>query len=186
MKKHLSLSLPLSFLLLALLFASCGGNSATSNDGTVEFRSPKGDIVAIRTIRDGDTSWAINNALGEPLVPGTDSLWVIANTTTGQPKEVLFHHKGTQTYISFWDNMERMTEGDLVDGLRHGHWTGYERNTGRKQSETDYSLGVENGSYTVYNYNGTPRITGHYSNGNPSGEWIFYDQDGNPAGNKQY
>jgi antitoxin component YwqK of YwqJK toxin-antitoxin module len=79
-----------------------------------------------------------------------------------------------------------MAEGDLVDGLRHGRWTGYERNTGRKQSETDYSLGLENGSYTVYNYNGTPRIVGQYVDGKETGEWSFYDQDGNLAGTKQY
>jgi hypothetical protein len=182
MKKQLSFH---SLLLTSLLLISCGGNAA-NNDSTVEFRSPKGDIVAIRTIQGNDTTWTFNNALGEALVPGTDSLWVVADTANGQPKEVIFFHKGQQTMLTFWDNMERMTEGDLVDGLRHGRWTGYERNTGRKQSETNYSIGVENGSYIVYNYNGTPRIEGQYTDGKPTGEWTFYDQDGNLAGTKKY
>lgn len=182
MKKNIFLAV--TSLLFLTACANQGQN--TSNDGTVEFRSPKGDIVAIRTIKGSDTTWAFNNALGESLIPGTDSLWVIADTTNGQPKEVIFFHKGQQTMLSFWDNMERMAEGDLVDGLRHGRWTGYERNTGRKQSETDYSLGLENGSYTVYNYNGTPRIVGQYVDGKETGEWSFYDQDGNLAGTKQY
>ena len=93
-----------------ILLAACGNSSPSSNDGTVEFRSPKSDIVAIRTIQDGDTSWVFNNAIGEPLVPGTDSLWVIADSISGQPLEVIFHHKGKQTLISFWDNMECMAE----------------------------------------------------------------------------
>lgn len=181
--KHSSIfALPL----VLLLFVACSGSGNTANDGTVEFRSPKGDIVAIRTILKGDTTWTFNNALGEPLVPGCDSLWVTIDTTSGQPKEVLFHCKNRIILLSFWDNMERMAEGDLVDGLRNGHWTGYERNTGKKQSETDYLAGVENGSYTVYNYNGTPRIVGQYNNGQPIGEWTFYDQDGNLAGTKNY
>ena len=196
MKKHLSFlpntsparkplfSLPVA-LFCSILLVSCGGG-ATGNDGTAEFRSPKGDIIAIRTIQNGDTSWAFNNALGEPLVPGTDSLWVNTDTVNGQPTDVLFHQKGRQTLLSFWDNMEKKSEGELVDGLRHGHWTGFERNTGRKQSETDYTLGIENGSYIVYNYNGTPRIVGQYSNGKETGEWSFYDQDGNLSGTKKY
>ncbi len=192
MKKHLSshsLSLPLtpfhSLFLAILLFTACGGNAA-DNDSTTEFRSPKGDIVATRTIKGTDTTWAINNALGEPLVLGTDSLWVNTDTTNGQPKEVFFFHHDRITLFSFWDNMERMAEGDLVDGLRNGQWIGYERNTGKKQSEVNYLLGLEDGPYTVYNYNGTPRITGQYNNGKPIGEWSFYDEDGTLAGTKNY
>ena len=194
MKKHFSLithhSSPItpfhSLLLAFLFFAACSGGNDTSNDGTVEFRSPKGDIVAVRTIQGSDTSWNINNALGEPLIPGTDSLWVIPDTTNGQPKEVLFYHQGNQTFLSFWDNMERMSEGDLKNGRREGCWTGYERNTGKKQSETYFSDGLEHGSYTVYNENGSPSITGQYILGQRSGEWSFFDKEGILLGTKQY
>ena len=185
---HLKISFfTFQFSISLLLLASCGSNASQgSSENSTEFRSPKGDIVAIRTINENDTAWLINNALGEPLIPGCDSLQVFTNNTTGQPTEVLFHHKGLVTMLSFWDNMEKQAEGDLVNGLRHGLWTGYERNTGKKQSEADYTNGVENGSYAVYNYNGTPRIIGQYSNGQPTGEWSFYDQDGNLAGTKNY
>ena len=193
MKKHLSshsLSLPLipfhSLLLASLFFTACGGNGTQNNDGTVEFRSPKGDIIVSRTIQGSDTSWTLNNALGEPLVPACDSLQVFADTANGQPKEVIFHRKGQQSVLTFWDNMEKLAEGELKNGQRNGLWIAYDMNTGRKQSETYFSDGIEHGSYTVYNYNGTPSITGQYTLGQRTGEWSFYDKEGNLLGTQQY
>lgn len=188
-KRHLLSSIiNFQFSILLLLLASCSnqGQDNKSNDGTVEFRSPKGDIVVLRTIKGSDTSWVFNNALGEPLIPGCDSVQVIANATSGQPEEALFHRNGAQTLMAFWENMEKKFEGNLKDGLKEGHWTAYDMNTGKKQSETDFANGLEHGSYTVYNYNGTPRVIGQYNNGTPTGEWSFYDQDGNFAGTKKY
>ncbi len=197
MKKHLSLSfllhspftpltLPLPFLLLVLLLAACGSNSTDSNDGTVEFRSPKGDIIVSRTIQGTDTTWEFNNALGEALVPGCDSLSVFTDTANGQPKEVIFHHKGQQSMLTFWSNMEKLAEGDLKNGQRNGLWTAYDMNTGKIQSETHFTDGIENGPYTVYNENGTPSITGQYTLGQRTGEWSFFDKEGNLLGTNQY
>lgn len=169
-----------------LILAACDNQGTDSNDGTVEFRSPKGDIIVSRTIQGTDTSWAINNALGEPLVQGCDSLQVLADTVKGQPKEVIFHHKGQQSMLTFWDNMEKLAEGDLKNGQRNGLWTAYDMNTGKKQSETNFVDGIEHGAYTVYNENGTPSITGQYNLGLRTGEWSFYDKEGNLLGTKQY
>ena len=175
--------------LILLLLTACGNSGQSADDskqGTKEFRSPKGDIIAVRTLKGADTSWTFYNALGEALVPGCESVEVVSTYPSEQPKEVLFNVKGQQTMILFYDNMEKWCEGRIKNGLRDGHWTGYDQSTGQKQSETDYVEGLEHGSYTVYNYNGTPRIIGQNNNGKPTGEWTIYDQDGNFVGTKQY
>lgn len=177
----------INLALLLLFFSSCsdtGKDPSGQTSATVEFRSPNGDIVAIRNIKGPDTSWTFNNALGEPLLP-YDSLWV-GTDTTGQPRDVIFFIKGHQTLISFYPNMQKMAEGELKNQQREGSWTAYDMETGKKQSETDFVNGLEHGSYTVYNFNGTPRIIGQYNNGNPIGEWSFYDDQGNLAGTKKY
>ena len=166
-----------------LLFASCSDNKQASNGSSsaptsTEFRSQTGDIVATRTINGTDTTWTFTNSFGEALIPGTDSLQVLSSYQEGQPKEVIFHHKGQSTMIVFYKNMNKQVEGDLKNGLYNGHVTGYDEGTGRKLSESDYIEGIQHGSFISYNANGTPSIIGHYDNGNPVGEWTFYDKEG--------
>lgn len=181
MKKNIILAVTALLLVAACANKSqndSNNSSNISNNGTTAFRSPQGDIVAIRTIKGADTTWAVNNAIGDPLIPGTDSLWVNTDSASGQPTEVLFFHKGAQTVILFWQNMERKAQGDLLNGLRNGRWTGYDYSTGKKMSETDYVDGIEHGTYTVFNENGTPSISGQNENGKRTGKWSFYDKEG--------
>lgn len=188
MKKIITLAI-VSFLMLSACSqksqSSDNENNKNNANNTVEFRSPKGDIIAVCTVNGTDTTWVINNALGEPLMPDCEHIEVATNDN-GQPKEAYFHHKGIITVITFWENMEKMAEGDLKDGLRNGLWTGYDMNTGKKMSETDFTAGVENGSYVVYNENGTPSIVGQYKDGEKTGTWTFYDKDGNRVGTQKF
>lgn len=183
MKTHSSIfSLFLSAL---LLLSACADNSQNadsqnapqSSDNEKVFRSPNGDMVVVRTIKGSDTIWAFNNALGEPLMPNCDSLQV-STTPDGQPSAVIFCHEGKQSFLSFWGNMEKYAEGELKNGKSDGLWIAYDMNTGKKQSETYFTDGIENGSYVVYNENGTPSIVGQNENGKRTGKWSFYDKEG--------
>ena len=160
-------------IFLVLLLASCSEDVQTD-----QFSSTNGNIVATRTIKGADTTWTINDANGVPLVADCDSIKVIASYPTSQPKEAIFHHKGQQTLISFYENMERWIEGDLKNDLREGLWIGYDQLTGKKMSETYYTNGVENGPYKTFYKNGEPFIVGQYSNGKKVGKWSIYDEYG--------
>ena len=166
---------------LVLLLASCSDEVQTD-----KFSSQNGDIVATRTIKGSDTTWTFNDANGEALIPDCDSIKVTAVYPSSQPMEVVFHHKGQQTMIKFYDELEKFSEGDIKNGKPDGLWTAYDKSTGKKQSETYFTNGVENGPYKVYNENGTPLVVGQYLNGKKIGEWSFYDDYGVLEGTSKY
>ena len=184
MKKKRTLISPFTFhlsLFTFLLFASCSDEVQTD-----KFSSQNGDIVATRTVKGSDTTWTFNDASGAPLIPDCDSIKVTASYPSSQPMEAVFHHKGQQTMIKFYDEMEKFSEGDIKNGKPDGLWIAYDKNTGKKQSETYFTDGVENGTYKVYNENGTPRVVGQYLNGKKTGEWTFYDIHGVLEGTSTY
>ncbi|MBO7540923.1 MAG: hypothetical protein J6T33_04615, partial [Bacteroidales bacterium] len=51
-------------------------------------------------------------------------------------------------------------------------------NNGKPQSECAYVYGVAQGEQTVYYESGAVRYKGQYLNGNRTGLWQFFDEDG--------
>lgn len=68
-------------------------------------------------------------------------------------------------------------EGNLLDGKREGLWKAYFPD-GSIWSETSFKAGVTDGP-TLANYkNGQLRYKGEYSDGQLTGEWVWYDSLG--------
>jgi len=68
-------------------------------------------------------------------------------------------------------------EGMLVDGKRSGAWVAFFPD-GTVQSKANYADGIEVGPTEVYHPNGNVYYSGQYTNGKPSGEWVFHGLDG--------
>lgn len=68
-------------------------------------------------------------------------------------------------------------EGMMVAGKRSGAWVAFFPD-GTVQSKANYADGIEVGPTEVYHANGNVYYSGQYTNGQPSGEWVFHGQDG--------
>lgn len=107
-------------------------------------------------------------------------------------------------YISYWKNGNKAQEGAHLAGRREGPWT-FWFPSGIKEMEVTYSSGATYGSVVQYRQtgvvavsgtvtagvpgglwlswypDGSPKTTGSYDNGKRSGEWRFWDADGNES-----
>ena len=68
-------------------------------------------------------------------------------------------------------------EGMLLEGKRSGAWVAFFPD-GTVQSKANYADGVDVGPTEVYHPNGNVYYSGPYTNGKPSGEWVFHGSDG--------
>lgn len=71
------------------------------------------------------------------------------------------------------------------DGLKEGVWTSYFEN-GKKNSESNFKKGINNGYSMVWYPNGNVRYFGDYTNGNKSGSWTFYNEKGKVVKTESY
>jgi len=65
-------------------------------------------------------------------------------------------------------------EGVMVAGKRTGPWLSYFANGGIR-SRANYIDGLEEGPTEVFHPTGVAYYTGQYTEGKPSGEWVFFD-----------
>jgi antitoxin component YwqK of YwqJK toxin-antitoxin module len=94
---------------------------------------------------------------------------VIEESTISSPKEYKEYHENGQLKIEGINN---------ADGLRTGIWTSYYPD-GKKWSESHYILGLKEGHSVTFYENGNIRYIGEYKNDKQTGEWTFYDEEGN-------
>jgi len=71
------------------------------------------------------------------------------------------------------------------DGRKEGTWTSYFEN-GKKNSESVFKDGINNGYSMVWYPSGNVRYFGDYLNGNRSGGWTFYDEEGTVTKTESY
>lgn len=110
----------------------------------------------------------------------------------GTPKKVSYEHeKGTDSTDAkfkeetYYKNGQIRHQGELKNGLKHGHWIFYYEN-GNVWSEGDFVEGVRNGPSVAYHKNGNKRMEGAYKDGKQVGEWKFYNDKGEYVKSEQF
>lgn len=73
------------------------------------------------------------------------------------------------------------TVGNMSGGLRHGPWT-YRLIDGPKYLDANYKLGERDGVWTNYYPDGTIRTVRMFDEGEPIGEWKYFDARGEALG----
>ncbi len=71
-----------------------------------------------------------------------------------------------------------LTDGEMVDGKKHGYWVTYYAN-GHKRSEGHYNAGKKEGLWLQYHKNGNKAIEATFRDGKHEGEYIGYNENGN-------
>ena len=69
------------------------------------------------------------------------------------------------------------TEGKMFGEIREGKWTSYYP-SGKKWSLNNFKGGEKHGEYKTWHPNEQLNISGFYSMGASTGEWMFYDSTG--------
>ena len=77
----------------------------------------------------------------------------------------------------FHENGRMYMMGNLKNKERNGLWKTYYEN-GTPWSETNFKEGITNGSTKTWYKNGKVRFTGFYTDGEKSGTWYWYDEEG--------
>lgn len=72
---------------------------------------------------------------------------------------------------------QKLMEGDMRNGQRHGQWTSYFEN-GQVQSRSDHEHGQLEGQTVVFRSDGALNYAGQYHNGKQVGTWKFHDETG--------
>lgn len=80
---------------------------------------------------------------------------------------------------------QKLMEGDMRDGERHGQWTSYFEN-GQMQSRSDYEHGRLEGPTVVFRSDGALNYAGQYHDGKQVGTWKFHDETGALAKTVEY
>jgi antitoxin component YwqK of YwqJK toxin-antitoxin module len=70
-----------------------------------------------------------------------------------------------------------MTDGEYVDGEKHGYWTTYYAN-GNKRSEGLYNRGKKEGVWIQYWQNGSKKSEGTFRDGQFTGRYMAYHENG--------
>ena len=94
--------------------------------------------------------------------------------------------KANGAYKDYYPNGQIKIEGQLNnDKKKEGTWTSYFEN-GKKNSESVFKNGVNNGYSMVWYPNGNVHYFGDYTDGKRSGKWTFYDESGVVVKTKSY
>ncbi len=77
----------------------------------------------------------------------------------------------------YYDSGEKMSEGEMLNGLETGEWTSWYEN-GNIQSVGKYTEGQKDSLWTWYDESGNLTGTGMYDHGVEQGTWVHYYPDG--------
>jgi antitoxin component YwqK of YwqJK toxin-antitoxin module len=86
---------------------------------------------------------------------------------------------GGSGHVVWWSNHsgEKGSEGDLVDGKKHGVWTSYWPG-GKKSEEGSYDRGKRTGVWRHWRPDGRLESEGTYRDDKPFGTWTTWDERG--------
>ncbi len=92
----------------------------------------------------------------------------------------------TGIHKEYYPNGQLRITGELNnDGKKEGTWTSYFEN-GKKNSESVFKDGINNGYSMVWYPNGNIRYFGDYLEGRRSGSWTFYNEEGEVTKKESY
>jgi len=104
----------------------------------------------------------------------------------GTPHIIQLFKNGQAIYQKeFYADGKISMEGPLQNGKREGEWKSYYEN-GNLWSSGFFKDGILNGESKAYFPNGKLRYKGSFKNGEKTGTWIFYDENGNRTGQKDF
>ena len=101
----------------------------------------------------------------------------------GDTSMIMYVERGIGLISSYHENGIIRSEGKISfhktdKGEKEGKWTWYHDNEKIKQIWY-YENGLENGQYLEYSSLGELSILGNFKDGEPDGEMIYYDKEGN-------
>lgn len=109
---------------------------------------------------------------------------VIVQTFPDQTKQFVHTYEITNSdsvpvqEIEYYHSGNVKMEGPLnKNGLRDGTWKAWFED-GSTWVTGEFKAGKNHGKRTVYFENGQKRMETHYENGNPVGNWLFWDENG--------
>lgn len=85
----------------------------------------------------------------------------------------------------FYEDGNVLKEGPIIANKRHGKWKTYYR-SGKIWSELMYYESMLDDTIRGYYTNGQLKYRGIYNNGEKTGVWLFYDENGELKENKVY
>ncbi len=131
-------------------------------------------------------NWHFYNPDGTTLAEAKDSIHIAEVSTDRSPITITVGaNKYQKTEYQFYSNYTMRQRCGLNEGQRDGKCSAWFEN-GSLQSECSYVFGKAHGEQTVYYDNGKPRYKGSYNNGTRTGQWQFFDEDGNLLSTQNY
>jgi antitoxin component YwqK of YwqJK toxin-antitoxin module len=101
---------------------------------------------------------------------------VVEKNIKDQSTEKNYNGNGLQE--QYYPNGQLKMSGKINNsGQKEGIWTSYFEN-GKKNSESNFKNGLNDGYSMVWYPNGNVRYFGDYANGKKVGEWTFYNEKG--------
>lgn len=85
----------------------------------------------------------------------------------------------------YYDDGNLLKEGPIVSNKRHGYWKTYYR-SGNLLNESTFFKGVLNDTIKGYYTDGQMKYQGMYKDGQKTGVWLFFDEEGKLTDNKVY
>jgi antitoxin component YwqK of YwqJK toxin-antitoxin module len=79
--------------------------------------------------------------------------------------------------ITYYQNGQIKMEGNMIDEKKQGKWMSFYED-GMPWSETYFEDGISEGPTTAWHSSGIKYYVGNYKNGQRSGNWKFYNEDG--------
>lgn len=112
---------------------------------------------------------------------------VIEKFPNGKPKIIRsFNADSSYLEATFYKAGEPEMKGNASKvGKRNGKWDYWYEN-GQLWSTCEYKEGLKHGNSAVYYPNGQVRYKGEYENDEPVGKWVFFEEDGKLASEKEY
>lgn len=103
---------------------------------------------------------------------------VVSSYEGGQKKEERCTQDGHWQVTEYHESGNVYIQGVMLQNeLRNGIWISYYDNS-QKWSQQNYVDGSREGDYMVWWPNGKTRIKGQYAKGQEIGKWFFYDELG--------
>ncbi|PWT70734.1 MAG: hypothetical protein C5B59_20235 [Bacteroidetes bacterium] len=105
--------------------------------------------------------------------------------TSGQILVVNRFPRGSGKYTLLYPNGNRMVESHFVYGDFDGAYTSYYFD-GTIESVQFFRSGLQDSIYHSYSYGGKTNTIGHFDKGKKTGEWKYFDEDGNLSNQAVY
>lgn len=114
-----------------------------------------------------------------------DGQYLVYADTDAKPYRVDSKGRLSGKLITYHDNGQIETVGEMYKDVKNGLWTAWDEN-GNRVNEGNFMYGAKDGIWRVWDENGALRYEMHYRNGKRVHTWKIYDENGNLTEEKSY